>query len=126
FYQFRIYVPDLQRWLTEDPIGIVGGNNVKQFVGNNPIGFADALGFEITRFSAPPNGEYVPGPLEYLHGESLGEQVQVGFMNIIPTAGNSAALVASGLANFVHSAGDLILGDMGGDFLMTGIPELGA
>ena len=43
-YLFRFYDPNLQRWLTKDPIGLRGGRNVFAFVGNNPINRIDPLG----------------------------------------------------------------------------------
>ena len=43
-YQARPYDPNLQRWITRDPIGEQGGINLYGFVGNNPISFVDPLG----------------------------------------------------------------------------------
>jgi len=45
-YLFRFHDPNLQRWLTKDPIGLRGGRNVFAFVGNNPISRIDPLGLE--------------------------------------------------------------------------------
>ena len=43
-FGFRTYDPSLQRWLTRDPIGALGGWNPYQFVGNNPINRIDRYG----------------------------------------------------------------------------------
>jgi RHS repeat-associated protein len=43
-YLFRDYDPDRGRWLNRDPIGEVGGNNLYNFVGNDPIRRIDSLG----------------------------------------------------------------------------------
>lgn len=40
----RYYSPTLQRFISEDPIGIAGGINQYAYVGNNPISLIDPLG----------------------------------------------------------------------------------
>ena len=44
FYDHRYYTPATGRWLTRDPIGEDGGENLYNFVGNNPINEIDVLG----------------------------------------------------------------------------------
>jgi len=41
---FRLYRPDLGRWLSRDPIGEDGGINLYAYVGNNPVNLFDPLG----------------------------------------------------------------------------------
>jgi len=55
----RPYDPNLQRWLTRDPIGEEGGVNLYGYVGNNPVNLVDPLGF-----SAVPD-EQINNKLEY-------------------------------------------------------------
>lgn len=45
---YRAYAPALGRWISEDPIGEVGGVNLYGYVGNQPIATFDLLGL------APP------------------------------------------------------------------------
>src|SRR5439155_8607145 len=52
-YLYRAYGPNLQRWLNRDPIGERGGLNLYGFVGNDPIGGFDPLGFSDQ--NAPPS-----------------------------------------------------------------------
>lgn len=42
----RPYDPNLQRWLTRDPIGERGGLNLYGYVGNNPVNSVDPFGFD--------------------------------------------------------------------------------
>lgn len=45
YYRARYYSPQLQRFISQDPIGFTGGDvNLYAYVGNNPISFVDPLG----------------------------------------------------------------------------------
>jgi RHS repeat-associated protein len=44
YYRARYYSPELQRFISEDPIGLAGGINQFTYVGNNPVNFVDPLG----------------------------------------------------------------------------------
>jgi RHS repeat-associated protein len=46
FYRGRYYSPSLQRFISEDPIGIAGGINLYGYVGNNPIIYTDPFGLD--------------------------------------------------------------------------------
>ncbi len=49
YYRARYYSPELQRFISEDPIGFGGGDvNLYVMVGNNPVNFVDPLGLEVT------------------------------------------------------------------------------
>ena len=45
YFGYRFYVPEMQKWLTRDPIGENGGINLYGYVGGNPIGNVDPFGF---------------------------------------------------------------------------------
>jgi len=40
----RYYHPGLQRFIAEDPIGLVAGTNLYSYANNNPVNFTDPLG----------------------------------------------------------------------------------
>jgi RHS repeat-associated protein len=44
YYRARYYTPNLARFTSEDPIGIVGGVNLYAYVGNGPLNFRDPSG----------------------------------------------------------------------------------
>lgn len=44
YYRARYYDAKVGRFITEDPIGLLGGINKFVYVGNNPVNFKDPLG----------------------------------------------------------------------------------
>lgn len=44
FFRNRVYDQESGRFTQEDPIGVVGGLNLYQYAGNNPVMFADPFG----------------------------------------------------------------------------------
>jgi len=48
-YEFRIYDPASGRWLSRDPIGEAGGENLYGFVGNDPVNRVDLWGLRTPR-----------------------------------------------------------------------------
>ncbi|MBI5674311.1 MAG: hypothetical protein HZC48_00585 [Nitrospirae bacterium] len=47
YYRARYYSPELQRFISEDPIGLDGGDvNFYAYVGNNPVSWVDPLGLK--------------------------------------------------------------------------------
>jgi RHS repeat-associated protein len=54
FYRARYYDGRLQRFLTQDPIGILGGTNLYAYVRNGPSSFVDPLGLQAVNRSPNP------------------------------------------------------------------------
>jgi RHS repeat-associated protein len=46
YYRARYYLPELQRFISEDPIGLKGGINKYVYTSNNPLNYVDALGLK--------------------------------------------------------------------------------
>ncbi|MDR0244630.1 MAG: DUF6531 domain-containing protein [Burkholderia sp.] len=64
---FRFYDPDVGRFINQDPIGLMGGDNLYQYA-DNPIGWTDPLGlarmpghFLEWMWQRPSTGEYMEG-----------------------------------------------------------------
>ncbi len=54
YFRNRYYSPALARFISEDPVGFLGGGNFYAYVGNNPCTFVDLLGLgpcEVGRFT---------------------------------------------------------------------------
>jgi RHS repeat-associated protein len=62
-YQFRMYSPEMGRWLSRDPIGELGGLNVNSFALNDPVCLLDTDG----RFLFP----FEPAKVGVLLGTAL-------------------------------------------------------
>jgi len=61
FFRARYYDSRLQRFISEDPIGFMGGLNLYSYVSNAPTGYLDPLGLKPSpRFGGGPGGG--PGP----------------------------------------------------------------
>ena len=51
YYRARYYNPTLQRFISQDPLGIGGGDtNLYAYTGNNPVSFNDPFGLEKSDF----------------------------------------------------------------------------
>jgi len=63
YYRARYYSPELQRFISEDPIGRAGGDvNYFAYVGNNPVNLTDPLGlFVPPSLPKPPPGNNLYG-----------------------------------------------------------------
>jgi RHS repeat-associated protein len=54
YYLYRFYEPTLQRWLNRDPIQDLGGLNLYEFVGNDPVYAIDVFGLAYGNPVEPP------------------------------------------------------------------------
>lgn len=59
---YRYYDPVLKQWISEDPIGMAGGPNLRQYVGANPISFNDPLGLADVRIDNAMRAAGMPPP----------------------------------------------------------------
>jgi RHS repeat-associated protein len=64
YYRARNYSPGLQRFISEDPVGLAGGINQFAYVGNDPLNHIDPDGLEAGAppYLPPPGWWYMPPP----------------------------------------------------------------
>jgi RHS repeat-associated protein len=61
YYRARYYSPELQRFISEDPVGFMGGSNFYVYVANNPVNWLDPLGLIHYTGRPPPHTVPVTG-----------------------------------------------------------------
>jgi len=71
YYRNRYYSPSLQRFISQDPIGFVGGINHYAYVANNPVSFVDPFGLQHPYEQITHNASRM-GPPDKLGGRSCG------------------------------------------------------
>jgi RHS repeat-associated protein len=101
YYGYRYYSPQLGRWISRDPIGEEGGENLVSFVQNNPTGFIDILGNDSWSDLAE---------LDYLeHGILYGSQRRSGYPDGDPWIEFPFYTVGVGKQKFLKKSGQLSL-----------------
>jgi RHS repeat-associated protein len=110
YYRARFYDPQLGRFITQDPIGHLGGMNLYAYVGNAPSIFADPLGLII--------GEC--GPLLGLQWYEIEHGIQADFIsltiNVNPPNLYTATLVGYSCQITLDRYGNLYVGLLGANF----------
>src|SRR5499427_5671096 len=66
YYRARYYNPTLQRLMSEDPVGFIGGSNLYRYADDNPIDFIDPFGLTVTVNYWPSTG--FPGTADFRYG----------------------------------------------------------
>ena len=101
FVRARNYDPETGRWISADPIGIDGGENLYQYVSNNPVCFIDKYGYMTMAF-------YVYGNVSCIFIVGSGLSGKIG--GIIDLCGNIGIFLTIGAS---ISAGGYIAASAG-------------
>lgn len=72
YYRFRYYSPEMQRFISEDPIRLRGGINYYSYVQNNAINMIDPYGLQCKKTILP---QWVTNPKFWLGAYGFGEGV---------------------------------------------------
>lgn len=106
YYRARYYSPSLQRFISEDPIGYLGGQNLYAYVNNDPFNYRDPLGLDPQDQGGPcqpQNGHPVQphnSPGEIIPAEVAKIPAEVIHPNSIPTrVANRGLPIAGGLGD---------------------------
>ena len=99
---YRWYNPVLGRWLSRDPIGLVGGFNCFDFAHNKPTEWSDPLGLDPVGLEPPPSSQPSTGGVN-LHDLSAG----LRRAQPVPPAGGSALSLTQIVANYLSAIAGL-------------------
>lgn len=105
YYRARSYNPKLQRFISEDPLGILGEMNFYSYVTNNPISFVD------------PYGLLFGIPL----GEQQGEVATQYWADQYVATGNATYAVLGGLSSlWTRDTSSITALTLGGGYALAG------
>lgn len=99
YYLYRDYDPMMGRWLTRDPLGEEGGENLYGFVRNNPINLIDEWGLYFPSHSDAATGAPGVNPDRYEQvNRNIGQGIGESIGSTLDAAAQAADYVASGQA----------------------------
>ncbi len=113
YYGRRYYMPELGRWLTQDPLGLTAGPNVYAFLKNNTLSSLDLYGlapqpvydFGTGDIYTPPDAGFMANafsqpPPQYYSAGSQEFSGQIGFVNGMNTTSYEAYQYSSMVSEF--------------------------
>jgi len=134
FFRNRYYDQYSGRWSQEDPIGVAGGVNLYQFVGNNPAAYTDPFGLCPEWVDGIPCTDVIDSPMEpanstepsgvlgseFGHTRSGGRKLHSGFdwrasagKAVRAPANATVTAYASGTVPGQEDAGNFVVMDLG-------------
>jgi RHS repeat-associated protein len=129
YYRARYYSPEMQRFISKDPVGLAGGINYYAYVGNNPVNWIDPLGLYTfadfvtnvttgtdlvyTMVTIPGGGTALTAALVGIYADAVGFN-SVGFPQPVSDAlGLGSGIVGAGAAYVGGSYGSVIISSFG-------------
>jgi RHS repeat-associated protein len=109
--------PEIGRWLTQDPLGMIDGPNMFAYVGNNPLNWVDPYGLWRWVVSGGAHAWFIPSGLFFT---SLGGSTEV---HSCPHA--SGELPSVGVTNIGYSnTPEAVIGELGDIGFSGGIADI--
>jgi uncharacterized protein RhaS with RHS repeats len=91
----RCYHPQLQRFISEDPIGFLGGDwNLYSYVRNNPVRYIDPLGLATFGVQIQTSGGGIGHGGSFTSGIVIDDRGQVGFIDTVGLGGSGQTSLA--------------------------------
>ncbi|MEU6426623.1 RHS repeat-associated core domain-containing protein [Microbispora sp. NPDC046973] len=81
YYRARYYSPTLQRFISEDPIGVAGGTNLYAYAANSPTNYTDPTGNNPMLVGCLVGG-LTDGAIDYLSQRLSGRKVDWGLSGV--------------------------------------------
>jgi RHS repeat-associated protein len=103
YYRARWYDPQQGRFVSEDPIGLVGGINLFAYVENNPICFSDPSGLCPQEPSKPSFTPPTCGPFVVPHAASLEGIKCIGDGDCVPLVQNPLEILGQQYRGLPHT-----------------------
>jgi RHS repeat-associated protein len=97
YFLYRLYSPELQKWLNRDPIGKAGGINLYGFVGNNALGATDPLGLA-----------YDPHQVRWHHNYPQDFAFEFADIGINIHAAEHGVMIEDGVHKLLHNPDDYL------------------
>lgn len=101
YYRDRYYSPTLQRFISEDPVGVAGGTNLYAYTGNNPTNATDPSGDNPLLIGCAV-GALTDGGISYLSQRLSGRKVDWGSVGGAAVEGCAFGMIGG------------VLGELGG------------
>lgn len=98
YYRARYYDPQLMRFISEDPIGLMGGMNSYAYVGGNPTKYRDSFGLTTFQIGGSVNVQLGPFTLQAGAGIAIDDRGNIGTYDYGGVGGGEGSRASAGIS----------------------------